>query len=88
VAKANVQPVELPTIQPAKPPSAPKQAPKPLDAQTPKRSSIKRQDGRELRKMTLYLKPDLARALAVKAAETGEDMSQIVSDALGAWLKA
>ena len=57
------------------------------DAQTPKRLTLKRQDGRELRKMTLYLQPDLARRLAVRSAETGADMSEIVALALDAFFR-
>lgn len=54
--------------------------------QASKRSTLKRRDGRELRKMTLYLQPELGRRLAVRSAETGADMSEIVSLALDAYL--
>lgn len=51
-------------------------------AQTSKRSTVKRADGRELRRMTIYLTPELAKRLAVHCAETGEDMSAFVATAV------
>lgn len=45
----------------------------------PRRSIITRVDGRELRRMTVYLPPDLARRLAVYAAKTDCDISAAIA---------
>jgi len=45
----------------------------------PRRSFITRADGRELRRMTVYLPPDLARRLAVYAAKTDSDISAAIA---------
>ena len=59
---------------------------KPSSAQASRRPVLRRQDGRELRKMTIYLSPDVAQQLAVSSAQTGMDMSEIVNSALESWL--
>ncbi len=59
---------------------------KPSSVQMSRRPVLRRQDGRELRKMTLYLTPDVASALAIRAAQSGLDMSEIVNSALEEWL--
>lgn len=59
---------------------------KPSSAQTSRRPVLRRQDGRELRKMTIYLTPDVAKSLAVRSAQSGLDMSEIVNSALEEWL--
>lgn len=46
------------------------------------RKVLVRKDGRELRRTTVYLQPDLARWLAVRAAETERDQSEIINEAL------
>jgi len=45
-----------------------------------RRSVITRADGRELRRMTVYLSPDLARRLAVYAAKSDTDVSAAIAD--------
>jgi hypothetical protein len=45
----------------------------------PRRSFITRSDGRELRRMTVYLPPELARRLAVYAAKTDSDISAAIA---------
>lgn len=94
------QTLELPDVQDAKRSDAPKpvkpmeiqarlltpEAFKPSSVQTSRRPVLRRQDGRELRKMTLYLTPDVASALAIRAAQSGLDMSEIVNSALEEWL--
>ncbi len=52
-----------------------------------KRSSVvARKDGRELRRMTIYLPIPLARKLAVYSAEQDVDMSSVVADAVDEYL--
>jgi hypothetical protein len=48
---------------------------------------IERSDGRLRRRMTLYLSPELARALKVHAAERDAEMSDIVAAAVEAFLE-
>lgn len=65
-------------------------------AQTSKRSSangsgrrvLTRSDGREVRRLTIYLPADLAKRLAVHCAEHDEDMSDVVSEAVAKRLGA
>ncbi len=59
------------------------------DAQTSKRPSdqvskavVRRVDGRELRRMTVYLPTDLAARLRVHCAETDVDLSTFLADAV------
>jgi hypothetical protein len=62
------------------------------DVQTSKRSGaspkpatrgvLTRSDGRELRRLTIYLPADLAKRLAVHCAEHDEDMSAVVTEAV------
>lgn len=46
------------------------------------KGKVLRADGRERRRMTVYLPVDLAKQLAVRAAETDLDMSDVVTEAL------
>ncbi len=47
------------------------------------RGIVERDGGKKLlRRLTIYLPPELAQRLAVRAAETGDDMSAIVAEAL------
>lgn len=48
--------------------------------------TLTRRDGRELRRLTLYLPADLARRLAVASAEADRDMSDLVAEALAGYL--
>ena len=50
------------------------------------RAVIRRKDGRELRRLTIYLPPDLARRLGVYAASTDTDVSDAVAAITGAFL--
>jgi hypothetical protein len=43
---------------------------------------LTRSDGREVRRLTLYLPADLAKRLAVFCAEHDADMSDVVSEAV------
>lgn len=47
-----------------------------------------RAGARVLRRSTVYLPPELAQRLDVAAATTGRDRSEIIADALAAWLDA
>lgn len=58
------------------------------DVQTSRpKSIVTRTDGRELRRMTVYLPPDLAKRLAVRCVEMDREMSDAVAEAVDAWLK-
>ena len=60
---------------------------KPTAAPTPRRSTVvTRQDGRELRRLTLYLPTDLAKRLAVYCAEEDLDKSAVVTAAVATYL--
>jgi hypothetical protein len=55
----------------------------PASQSKPKRSAIvERKDGRELRRMTIYLPVKLAKRLAVHCAENDQDMSSVVVEAV------
>jgi hypothetical protein len=51
-----------------------------------KRKTVRRADGRELRKQTIYFETALAKRLAVHCAETDEDMSTVVAASVTHWL--
>jgi hypothetical protein len=51
-------------------------------------SIVCRQDGRQRRRMTIYLPPELAQRLKLHSVTTGEDMSDVVARALEAHLGA
>jgi hypothetical protein len=55
-------------------------------SKTAARSVLTRSDGRELRRLTIYLPADLAKRLAVHCAEHDEDMSTVVSEAVASRL--
>jgi hypothetical protein len=64
------------------------------DVSTSKRSSVKKgkgpgrgeivrvKDGRIVRRLTIYLPADLAKKLAVHCAQRGEDLSDVVTEAV------
>lgn len=52
------------------------------------RGIVARADGRELRRMTLYLPADLAKRLAVYCAEHDADLSEVVTEAVAKRLDA
>ena len=58
--------------------------------QTSERSKrvVERKDGTQLRRMTVYMPPELAKRLKIVAATTDREMSAIVTEAVGAWLDA
>lgn len=47
---------------------------------------VQRQSGKVRRRMTVYLPPELAKSLMVRAAEKGEEASELVSAALTQYL--
>jgi hypothetical protein len=53
----------------------------------PRRSDAIRADGREVRRKTLYLPIDCARALELRAVQDDTTESRIVEDALRAYLE-
>lgn len=56
-------------------------------AETVGRGVYKRKDGRELRRMAVYLPVELARALMVRCAEQDSDVSYVVAEAVGKYLR-
>ncbi|MCP4606336.1 MAG: hypothetical protein GY847_38465 [Proteobacteria bacterium] len=61
---------------------------KAIAAPKPKRSSVvSRKDGRELRRMTVYLPVDLARKLAVHCAANDLEMSGVMAAAVAEYLE-
>lgn len=60
----------------------------PAPAPVLSRGVLARKDGRELRRMTLYLPSDLARRLAVYCAEHDIEMSEVVTAAVRVHLGA
>jgi len=91
-----------PTISPRKPPAgvdpgdaanfvAGAPAPKRSDIQASGHSApivITRQDGRQLKRTTVYLPPATAKKLAVKCAELDMELSTAMTQAIDAWLKS
>jgi len=53
-----------------------------------KRGVVTRKDGRELRRLAIYLPADLARKLAIKCAEDDVDLSVVIADAVRVHLGA
>lgn len=51
-------------------------------------SIITRQDGRELKRTTVYLPPATAKRLAVRCAELEMELSTAMTEAIEAWLRA
>ena len=47
---------------------------------------VKRQDGRERRRMTVYFPPELARQLSIYCAVEGRQLSDVVTEAVVAFL--
>lgn len=60
------------------------------DTQTSERpnssSVITRQDGRQLKRTTVYLPPGTAKRLAVRCAELDMELSAAMTEAIEAWL--
>lgn len=50
------------------------------------KSIVVRTDGRELARKTVYLPPELARRLAIYAAETETDVSGVIAEICGQFL--
>lgn len=51
------------------------------------RGVYKRKDGRELRRVAIYLPVELARALMVRCAEKDSDLSFVVAEAVERYLR-
>lgn len=51
------------------------------------RGVYKRKDGRELRRVAIYLPVELARALMVRCAEQDNDLSYVVAEAVEKYLR-
>lgn len=55
-------------------------------ATAPKRTVIRRKDGRELYRTTIYLEPELAQRTGIFAVRQGVDQTEIIKAALGEYL--
>lgn len=64
------------------PPAEPPRSVPPRRGARGARGLVARKDGRELRRMTVYLPSDLARELALHCAERDLDASAVVSEAV------
>lgn len=85
VAAAEVPSVkvpERPAVKASKPAKG-KAAPPPTRS-----AVVTRSDGRELRRMTIYLPADLAKRLAVRCAELDADLSAVIAEAVAKHLDA
>lgn len=49
---------------------------------------LPRKDGQNVRRMTIYMKPELAAELAMARAQTGKDISEMIGVAVEAYLSA
>ena len=60
------------------------------NAQTSRRSDpavVTRKNGRQRRRTTVYLPPELAQSLKVRCAQEGRELSALVTEALEAYLQ-
>lgn len=73
----------MPPAQPAPPQVA--YVP-PAPAAVPKRTVIRRKDGRELYRTTIYLEPELAQRMGIFAVRQGVDQTDVLKAALGEYL--
>lgn len=55
--------------------------------ETTRRGVYKRKDGRELRRVAVYLPTELARALMVHCAEKDSEVSSLVAEAVEKYLR-
>lgn len=69
-------------------PAAADSTPAPATPQAPRRTKaiLARKDGRQLRRMTIYLPPELARRLAIYAAGADMDVSGALAEIVAAFL--
>jgi hypothetical protein len=78
-----VPPAEVPERPAVKAPERPSAKPSPTRS-----AMVTRSDGRELRRMTIYLPADLAKRLAVRCAELDADLSAVIAEAVAKHLDA
>jgi hypothetical protein len=71
---------------PKRPKIEPEVSSEPLVPST--RGVLARADGREVRRLTLYLPVELAKRLAIHCAEHDRDLSDVVSEAVAKQLEA
>ena len=74
----------LPPVAPPAPP--PPSAPVSAAPATPKRTVIRRKDGRELFRTTIYLEPELAQRMGIFAVKQGVDQTEVIKAALTEYL--
>lgn len=77
-------PATAPRVAPP-PPSPPPPPVAPVSA-APKRTVIRRKDGRELYRTTIYLEPELAQRTGIFAVKQGVDQTEIIKAALTEYL--
>jgi hypothetical protein len=73
-----------PPVAPPAPP--PPSAPVSAAPATPKRTVIRRKDGRELFRTTIYLEPELAQRMGIFAVKQGVDQTEVIKAALTEYL--
>lgn len=85
--KATPAPVAAaaPPVAPAATPAA-EPPPAPPAPTTTKRTVIRRKDGRELFRSTIYLEPELAQRMGIFAVKQGVDQTEIIKAALAEYL--
>jgi len=74
-----------PRVAPPPPPAAPP-PPIALAPAAQKRTVIRRKDGRELYRTTIYLEPELAQRTGIFAVKQGVDQTEIIKAALSEYL--
>lgn len=70
----------------APPAAPPPPAPEPPAPTSTKRTVIRRKDGRELLRSTIYLEPKLAQRMGIFAVKQGVDQTDIIKAALSEYL--
>lgn len=83
--KATPAPIATAPVAPAAPPAA-EPPPAPPTPTTTKRTVIRRKDGRELFRSTIYLEPELAQRMGIFAVKQGVDQTEIIKAALAEYL--
>lgn len=73
-------------IAAAAPPVAPAAPPAAEPPPATKRTVIRRKDGRELFRSTIYLEPELAQRMGIFAVKQGVDQTEIIKAALAEYL--
>jgi hypothetical protein len=79
------KPLHAPT-EPVPPTTYPPLPAPPPTTAAPRRTVIRRKDGRELYRTTIYLEPELAQRMGIFAVKQGVDQTEVIKAALGEYL--